>query len=88
MIFSFAILILLSYTTDSAFSRNRPLIDPQLQDLISRLLAKDPKQRIQMQEIKVKVITRIFSASLKWLFQVSVHLSVCMQGNFLNFCHL
>ena len=31
----------------------RPVVDPQLQDLISRLLAKDPHQRITMQEIKV-----------------------------------
>ncbi|XP_065055154.1 calcium/calmodulin-dependent protein kinase kinase 1-like isoform X2 [Rhopilema esculentum] len=29
-----------------------PVVDPQLQDLISRLLAKDPKKRIRMQEIK------------------------------------
>eukprot|EP00112_Aurelia_sp_Birch-Aquarium-sp1_P001376 Seg1147.2 transcript_id=Seg1147.2/GoldUCD/mRNA.D3Y31 product="Calcium/calmodulin-dependent protein kinase kinase 1" protein_id=Seg1147.2/GoldUCD/D3Y31 len=29
-----------------------PVVDPQLQDLISRLLAKDPKQRIKMQDIK------------------------------------
>ena len=31
----------------------RPLVDPQLQDLISRLLAKIPEERIKMQEIKV-----------------------------------
>ena len=30
------------------------MIDPQLEDLISRLLAKDPNQRITMQEIKVE----------------------------------
>lgn len=29
-----------------------PLVDPQLQDLISRLLAKIPEERIKMQEIK------------------------------------
>eukprot|EP00795_Rhopilema_esculentum_P015243 gene15243-6450_t len=45
------------YNTDmlmlyDMINNDPPVVDPQLQDLISRLLAKDPKKRIRMQEIK------------------------------------
>ena len=46
-----------------SFSCFRPVVDPQLQDLISRLLAKDPKQRIKMQDIKVN-LSHFFSKVL------------------------
>ena len=35
------------------FSHFSPFMNPQAQDLISRMLAKDPKERISVLEMKV-----------------------------------
>lgn len=37
------------------FVLRRPLVDPQLQDLIARMLSKHPLERIKLQEIKVNI---------------------------------